>query len=412
MPGTSSVQIKQALDKYQKGDPNWFKMGKDSRTIIPVTLREVADDIIENRKQGTLIKTGIKQSIDEVDSSAEIKRANSEILTSVKDLSPVVVTDAQGRKVTFSQKEVVDYYRKIKKSPGMVGPGTFVAPSLEFTKALTNKEKLLTGNIPQESKKLLREYGSRTLSKIKDTNEMRDERIESSLLKKGSTFIPRQTSITFGSDAGNIARRRLEGLVNTSLAPYGSILNESGAVGGTDKLSQGDYNIAKEWISGDDKDKIVYSKVEQGDKTFVQMTLKGKDVLVPISQLNSYKIPSGDTRSPSPQYKKVVSAQMIGNGSTNPTGKFEDSMFDNTNIKGTRLNIGADLIWNESNHDKQYVSLKLNTPIGYMPLMYETPVDRDQAIKIIEGLTDKEIKELYLKDPNIPQKWKSIIEKL
>jgi hypothetical protein len=142
------------------------------------------------------------------------------------------------------------------------------------------------------------------------------------------------------------------------------------------------------------------------------MTLDGKDVLVPISARNVSWLPSGDKKSPSPQYKDIVSAQMIGNGSTNPTGKFEDCYFDNTNIKGTRRNVGADLEWNKSNTDKQYISLKLNTPAGYMPLMLETPVDRDGALNYIQGLNDKKIKELYLGSNSIPDEWKEVIKKL
>jgi hypothetical protein len=413
MPGTNSTQIKQALDKYQKGDPNWFKTGTDSRSIIPVTLRDKADEIIQNRKLATRLNTGIKQSIDEVDKSTTMKQNTQAVLESVKDLPPIVGVDANGKRIEFSKKEVVDFIRKQEDQTAIAGGGGFgLSLGNKYSAPLTNREKLLEKFSYGSNRPILNEYTRAAKTKIIDLKNTRDDLIEASLLKKGSTFIPRQSSIAFSSSEGGIARRTWEGTINTALAPYGDRLNEGGVTGGTEELTKGEYDEAKEWISGKDKDDIIYSKIEQGSKTFIQMTLKGKDILVPINKNSVSRLPMTDKGSPSPQYKDVVSAQMIGNGSTNPTGKFEDSYFDNTNIKGTRLNIGADLEWNKSNTDKQYISLKLNTPIGFMPLMIETPVDRDGAIQYIQGLNDKKIKELYLGNANIPDAWKAVIKNL
>ncbi len=419
MPGTSSVQIKQALDKYQKGDPNWFKVGTDSRSIIPVTLRDKADEIIQNRKLATRINTGIKQSIDEVDNSPELKNANKTILTKVRDLSPIVGTDERGHSTVFSQKEIIDFIKKrdYKQGAQLGGPLTMgTGPSygggIVYNTPLTNREKQLEKNIGGVNNSLFNKYNSRVSESINKIKNTRSNMIEESLLKKGSTFIPRQSSIAFGSGEGAIARRTWEGTINTALAPYGDKLNAGGVTGGTEELTKDEYQTAKEWISGDKKDDIIYSKIEQGSKTFIQMTLGGKDILVPINKRSVNRLPMTDKGSPSPQYKDVVSAQMIGNGSTNPSGKFADCYFDNTNIKGTRLNVGADLEWNKSNTDKQYIKLRLNTPAGEYPLMIETPVDRDNAIQYIQGLNDKKIKELYLGSSAIPDQWKDVIKKL
>lgn len=413
MPGTSSVQIKQALDKYQQGDPNWFKTGTDSRSIIPVTLRDKADEIIQNRKLATRLNTGIKQSIDEVDKSPQMKKYNQDILESVKSLPTIQGVDSNGRRIEFSKKEIVDYIRKKEESTAIAGGGGLgLSLGQKYSSPLTNREKLLEKYSYGSNRPILNEYERAAKTKLRDFNSTREGLIEESLLKKGSTFIPRQSAIAFGSGEGAIARRTWEGVINTALAPFGSNLNEGGVTGGTEELSSSEYDTAKEWVSGKRKDDIIYSKIEQGSKTFIQMTLDGKDILVPINKRSVNRLPMTDKGSPSPQYKDVVSAQMIGNGSTNPSGKFADCYFDNTNIKGTRLNIGADLEWNKSNTDKQYISLKLKTPAGEYPLMIETPVDRDNAIQYIQGLNDKKIKELYLGSSAIPDQWKDVIKKL
>lgn len=413
MPGTNSVQIKNALDKYQKGDPNWFKLGSDSKSIIPVDLRDKADEIIYNRKAARRLNIGIKQTIDEVDKSVDLKNAQNKILSGVKDLPPIIGTDAQGRSITFSQKEIVDFINKRDTDVGMFGGGGLtLGTGTNYTTPLTNREKMLEKHIWGSNRTLFNKYVEKAKVSLKDLKGTRDKMIEQSLLAKGGTFIPRQTSINFGSDEGNIARRSWENTINTALAPYGDKLNENGVTGGTEELSSSEYDTAKEWISGKNRDRIIYSKIEQGAKTFIQMTLDGKDVLVPINKNRVAKLPMADKGSPSQAYRDVVGAQMIGKGSTNPTGKFEDSYYDNSNIKGTRLNIGADLVWNKSNTDKQYISLKLNTPIGTLPLMIETPVDRDKAMEYIQSLNDKKIKELYLLDPAVPNNWKEVIKKL
>lgn len=413
MPGTNSVQIKNALLKYQAGDPNWFKLGTDSKSIIPVDLRDKADEIIYNRKAAKRLNTGIKQTIDEVDNSASLKNANNKILAGVKDLPPIVGVDERGRSTTFTQKEIVEFINKRDTSPAMFGGGGLtLGTGTNYTKPLTNREKQLEKHIWGSNRTIFNQYVQKSKVALNDFKDTRDKMIEQNLLEKGGTFIPRQVAISFGSDEGGVKRRTWESTINTALAPYGDRLNAGGVTGGVEELSADEYETAKEWISGKDRDQIIYSKIEQGSKTFVQMTLGGKDILVPVNRNRVNRLPMTDPNAPSPEYKEIVGAQRIGKGNTNPTGKFEDCYFDNTNIKGTRLNIGADLVWNKSNNDKQYISLKLNTPKGMMPLMVETPVDRDKAITIIKSLTDKQIKELYLADPSIPENWKEVIKKL
>jgi hypothetical protein len=44
--------------------------------------------------------------------------------------------------------------------------------------------------------------------------------------------------------------------------------------------------------------------------------------------------------------------------------------------------------------------------------MIEEPMDRDKAMNRILSLTDKQIKDLYLNNPEIPVEWKEVIKNL
>jgi len=423
MPGTSSTQIKQALTKFQAGDPNWFKVGQDSKSIIPLTLQSKAKEIISNRKSAARLNTAIKQSEAEVENSPEMRQINAQIAASVKGL-PVLNSTVGGKKTTYSQKEIVDYLNK-KLDPANatynVGGGAFMTPSKgaqqERNKGLTNREIQLQNLLDntQIGREVANRYRRATGGTMMQTAEKRKSLMEASLLKKAGTYLPTMESITISSEHGGVARNAWQGVVNTALFPYAPE-TAGGKGGGTEELGSEEYAKAKAWVTGKDKENIAYAIVRQGaNKTFVQMTLNGEDVLVPIAKDDVSKLPNrGGSTNISPMHRDVIDAQQIGNGSTNPTGKFEDSYFDNTNIGGISLNVGVDLDWDKSNNATQFINMRLKTPIGELPLMINSPLDRDLAINFIQGLTDSQIKALYLKDPNISknQQWVDAIKKM
>jgi len=415
VPGTSETQIKAALDKYQAGDPNWFKLGGSSKNIIPIEARELADQVISNRKSATRLNATIKQKTDEIENSKEFKQVSSKIMSSISDI-PNLTVNADGNRIAFSKKEIVDYLKKKEAGRILVSETFRMTSSTDESgkrgaPPLTAKEKLLA-RIDNGKSPTLETYRKRIVPEIAKMNQIRNIKINEVFKDITGSYIPRQTTITFGSGEGNYARRNWEGIVGTALASYGDVLNEAGAVGAHDKLSEANIKKGKEWISSKERDNIVYSKVEQGDNTYLVMLKGGEEVMVPLTPDQASKIPHHDPKAPNALTKSIVKAQYLGNGNTNPTGKFADCMFDNTNIKGTRLNVGADLKWNKSDTNKQYISLQLNTPEGPVTSTVEYPVSREQGVRVIQSLNDADIKQQFLSDPTIDPQIKQMIKGL
>jgi hypothetical protein len=135
-------------------------------------------------------------------------------------------------------------------------------------------------------------------------------------------------------------------------------------------------------------------------------------VFVPLSKNEVSQLPrtSGDVSS---EYAQLVEAQNVLKGTTNPTGDYADGFFNRSRMPNVTLDVKADLNWNETNTEKQYINLMLNTPIGVLPLQLDDfPMSRTNAAGFIENLTNEKVKQLYLQDPNVPQQWKDVIKTL
>lgn len=143
------------------------------------------------------------------------------------------------------------------------------------------------------------------------------------------------------------------------------------------------------------------------------MSKDGKDVTIPLEGTEARQLPLSDPNEPSGAYKEVVEAQYMFNGSTNPTGNYQDAMFGRAKMPNAKLDVKADLTWNKSNTAKQYIQLRLNTANGVVPLQLEdNPMSRDNAMSFIGQLTKNQIKQLYLNSPLISDKDKQAIKNL
>ena len=88
-------------------------------------------------------------------------------------------------------------------------------------------------------------------------------------------------------------------------------------------------------------------------------------------------------------------------------------MFGRSNMPQSGLDVKADLDWNKTNNAKQYITLRLNTSNGVVPLQLEdNPMPRDKAMFFIGQLTKNQIKQLYLNNPLISDKNKEAIKNL
>ncbi len=439
--GATVGQVEQAIKDYNSGDP---KRIANASKIIPVEWRDEVDQIINMRTEAKRLQAGISNVKNEVANSPEFIDRRRSLSESVKGLPSITIKDAAGNNVVFTPNEIAAYLGKIETKSSAAPGGVGVATSRPIA-TLSPKERLLysaSGNL-QGGEEGLKQFGqqmkqaigglfgmsspsTQVQSSVVNTLRRYNEKIQNAsnkyekdlnfavstkLLERTGTYVPMLETISFGSGEGNIARRTWEGIASNALAKYDEGYADQLA-GGEEKMDSDDRDTAKSWLSGEKKDNIIYKKLTQGNKTYLVLINNGEEVFVPLSQDETSQLPR-TSNTTSPFYKQIVDAQYYLNGKTNPTGKYEDAMFNRSSIPNVTLDVKADLDWNKSNTEKQYITLMLNTPAGVYPLKLDNyPMDRTRAIGFIQGLTNEKVKQLYLQDPSIPQEWKSVVSSL
>ena len=408
IPGTTPAQIRSAIDKYKNGDANWYVLGNgNTKKAIPVQWRDHVDAIIENENKATRLTAARTRIEKEVD--AQFKPDEQKIINSVKGLKGIVLKDKSGRDINFTPEEIVKFISKEASTQtsvptyGGLGYGT---SQTRYTRDLTEKEKLLTAGLNGDNVESWSRIYSTVKPMFKNVSSKKEDAVQSEILKRNGNYVPRITTITFSSEGGDVARRGWENITDAVLSRY------SGE-GGAKELSKSDITKGKEWVSGDGREKIIYKKLVQGDKTYVVLSKGGEEITIPLERSEARQLPITDPNEPNEAYKDVVNAQYLGDGNTNPTGRYRDSYFGKPQMPNAGLDIKADLSWNKSNTAKQYIQLKLNTPSGIIPLQLDNnPLSREQAIPFLQQLTKSQIKQLYLNSPLINKRYKEIIKNL
>jgi hypothetical protein len=407
--GTNSVQIKTAIEKYENGDPNWYKLGSgNSAKSIPVEWRDEVDAIIKNRQKAKNLNIGRNNIIKEIETSPEFVNEQREIDNKLKSVKPITTTDSNGRKLVFSPKEIANFIAKRKTvSTGGGAAGMARTSEVTYSSPLSAKEQVLAkANISGETLNSWKKvYGAVAKDQF-EFEKRKQAAIQEKIAQRSGTYVPRVTTINIGSEDGSIARRTWENIADATLTRYQG-------KGGDEKLNKDDIALGKSWVSGEGKNNIIYKKLTQGGKTYLIMSKDGKDVTIPLEATEAKQLPLSDPNEPSGAYKEVVEAQYMFNGSTNPTGNYRDAMFGRSDMPNAKLDVKSDLTWNKSNTAKQYIQLQLNTANGVVPLQLEdNPMSRDNAMSFIGQLTKNQIKQLYLNSPLISDKDKQAIKNL
>jgi len=439
--GASVGQIEQAIKDYNSGDPTKIS---NANKIIPVEWRDEVNQIINARAQSKILDAGVQNAKNEVSNSPEFIDRKKALNKSVQGLPSITVKDSAGNNVVFTPAEIAAYLGKIE-TRSAASPGGIAIATSRAVSPLSPKEKLLfnksgkkdpgdltaigesldiVGGIkdmfgfgtPKQAEasslnKLLQKYNENIQNAANTYNKDLNQAIAAQLMQGTGTYVPKLETITFGSGEGNVARRTWESIASNALAKYDP--DYAGQLpGGDEKMDSDNRKTANSWLNGKNKDDIIYKKLTQGNKTYVVMVNGDEEIFVPLSSDEVSQLPR-TVSDASPEYVKLVEAQSLLNGTTNPTGNFSDAWFNRSRIPNVTLDVKADLTSNKSNGEYQYINLMLNTPAGVLPLKLDDyPMDRVSAVKLIENLTNEKVKQLYLQDPTIPQDWKNVIKNL
>jgi len=401
--GASIAQVEESIKLYNSGDPANVKKALES---IPVEWRDEVERVIQNRNKATRIDDGMKQARKEVLNSEDFINRQKEIDAEIDALPNLVLKDKNGRDVTFTPREMIAYYDAKRLTAIPYGDAL-----VSYDRPLSSKEKILEENDWKNG--LAGKYPylrNRELvlkrAKLYDDTE---GKVNDLLMQRSGKYVPRLTTITFSSEGGDIARRTWEGIASSVFQRYKT------DKGGAAELSQDDIDTGLKALTSEDRQKIVYKKLTQGDNTYLVMIADGKEIVAPLTPREAAQLPITDPNEPSSQYVDLADALNLGNGNTNVSNDPSKSYFTRSSmpyVKG--MNVKADVTTSRTNSGKKFITLRVDLPgIGWAPLKLNNyPLSTDGIMTFLGSMTTDDLKQLYLSDPNVPQEWKTAIQSI
>lgn len=217
--GVSPGQLEAAIADYNSGDAT--RIGR-AKNIIPVDYRGMADEIVNDQLEAKRIKLAIDKTKSDVLNSPEFIQKENQFIKDLSKLNPITVKTSSGNRVTFTPKEVSEFLEKESQlKPSTFGEEQDWRSIEKYSKPLSIKEKLIADAIKKGyvSKTDIKSYRDLNDRKSSFTSSI-NQKVNAELLKKSGEYIPRLTTITFGSGEGNIARRTWEGIASSLLSKY------------------------------------------------------------------------------------------------------------------------------------------------------------------------------------------------
>jgi hypothetical protein len=404
--GTTITGAQQAITDYQNG----------KKDAIPVERREEADMAIENNLKSERLNLLLKKSEQEVNASPELAKYNDAVEKSLQGKQGINLTLPGGKKVTFTNKEVLGYLTKSKLSSiGAPGEGQSLQ-DVDYDK-LSDKEKVLwdftygknrtaqsfdlINNVTSQYTGALNTYGD----KVKAYNKA----LSDNLMTKTGKYIPKLQAIIVSDKDGAQSRDRLEAIANQALSTYTGIAGSQ--PGGAAELSTDQAKAGRDWLASKDKGNIMYSKLSQGGKNFLVMNKGNEEIVVPLTPQLMTSIPKSKDDMTSTE-EDVRETQSYFDGNTNPSNDPTKSYFQKNafpNVK--KLSVTADLSKNSTNA-YNYLNLYVKLPSGWKNIQLDDfPMDIKNAQGEIANFTDTDILKIYLTSDKIPQSWKDEIKK-
>lgn len=404
----SLYEAETRLRRYQDGDKN----------AIRVDWRGQADDAIGNLLQSDRLEALLKKSEKEASENPTVLAARNAYNKDISKLPGANIT-VNGVTYKFSSKEISDYASKIKRVPVKTGyeDEKFRGGQVDVVdpKTLTDKEKAIYNILENSSKN---PEAARTLNaviarhkpvveKYKDSTKIYNDVLRQNLLEKTGKYIPKLQAIMVSDKEGAQSRDRMENLANLALSVYTGVAGSQ--PGGAKELTPSQASDAKTWLTGKEKGDVKYSKLTQGDKTFLVMQKGADEIIIPLTPQLANQLPSsGPTMSSTEENIREIQQHFGGN--TNPSNDprkayFQPRAFSSLN----KLSVTADLQKDRSSA-LNYLNLNLKLPSGWKNLQLdELPMDVVNAQKQISMFTDNDILNIYLRSGQVPQEWKDEI---
>jgi len=407
--GGGNVNVAKALIETYK---------KDVSKVQPWQA-DAIEGILKNEQLAALKERELKGAESVVlANDPSLRRRNDEIQYSLKNSRPLNIT-VNGRTETYTPKELFDYVSKTTSpynldtagSPSSSASGaSSLRSDRDQTLGLTEKEKALRkleqsgGNAVISAQ--LQKYNTLVKSDSKLSQELNSAK-STYLSTTNGTYVPAVTGIVTDPKS----KPFYQAAALSALSKYS--MDGLGIKGGSAMLSNSDAKTASEWLSSEGKEKIEYQKLNYAGKQSLILTKDGKQIIIPLSADQEDKLPklTGELNAFNQDINKIQIAN--GNYSTNPTNDVNKSFYQPWSMQTQGINAYADLHRSPNSPDIQYINLSVKNRQGEIyPLTIDRKLNASSADEFIKGLTNKDIKDLYLSNPSIPDAWKEQIKNL
>lgn len=392
------AQFENAVATYNEGG---------DLTIIPIEYKEQVDNLIELRNESDRSLSFVNDARSRADNSPEVLELRKSTASELASMSNINFQTPSGELISFTPEEVANYHRKTKTTSKNIGSGQSgsITNETTFNSRLTKKEEILHKN-----RLNLRSQ----ISKIENLTRKESERITE---LTNSDISERSFTKAGIFTAADISTKKLREQFNSTARANLAVLDEdiNGQAGGDVNFKQEDVEKAYGWLNGDDANKINYGRLDINDKTYYTLSLGDENIKIPIQSLYVSDLPIKPTMFVSPMIDKLTKTMQEGRGSTNISGSYATAYFTKKSMPMMMdLNIKADLTSSKGNSEKSYITLRLLTPQGSLLSLQlsDNPVDKTQAIDVINKLTKESVKKLFLGDNRISQEKKALIEQL
>jgi hypothetical protein len=377
-----------------------------------------ADDIIEilkNQQLANIKKQQLTVAENTVlEKNPSLRKEKESVSKLISSGKPINIVDKNGERITFNQTELFDFASKnvlkyidredrsgnaLKNAARKIyTPKEYLLFSKSY-EGTTQERGIVNGalNVYEDASKRFSTLSSNLNSEI-----------STHLSTTNGSYIPAVTGIVVDTKS----RPYYETVASTALTKY--YQPNLGVKGGSAMLSADDASTATKWLSDKEKENIQYKKLNYAGKQSLVLTKDGESIIIPLSVDQEMQLPklTGEANA----FNEDINQLQIANGnySTNPTNDIDKSKYQPWNMQTKGLNVYADLKRPKSNPNGQYINLYLkNKQNQIYPLQIDQKFnDASSADEFIRGLTNKDIKELYLSNPNTPESWKEQIKNL
>ncbi len=391
------TQLDNALQKYQEGDSEEYDKVKAS---LPVAWRGEIDRALEFESNAGRTSDKLAYIEDKVKNSPKYIQKQQEIQQKLQQLPTLNI---EGNK--FSQSEINNYLLKRDEVLQNVKQD-YRAFDSKLDAKLTNKEKLLNQSLQQypDVKGVLNQYTSSGITEdYKNTLEDQQNEIDKELLLRGGTYIPAFSPIEITTDE---AKKEWDSKALGILERF--TRDESGSIGLTSK----EREKAQNWLTGETKKDIQYGVITQNGEDVLVMRHGEDKVDIPLTSIESLGLPIS-TQRPSSEESKLTTSLTMGNGETNPSGDPMDAQFQRFSMPNiSKLNVVADASSDKTVPGKTYLELKLKIGGDWVASKSNIPITKGDLIKVVNELTDEQVKKIYLQDPTVSREVKEKIASL